>query len=78
MMRIWEFNSNLKNLELLVTKKELNLRQKGWIELLRDYDLCPGMDKLGDELVWCDTIAKPTFIEKLIEAKLLDMEFVLS
>ena len=39
---------------------------------------CPGMDELGDKLVLCDNIAKPTIIEELVEAKLLlDMEFVL-
>ena len=37
-----------------------------------------GMDRLGDKLALCNIIAKPTIIEKFVEAKLLDMEFVLS
>ena len=39
-----------------------------WIELLEHYDFDLGMDELGDKLALCNIIAKPTIIEKIIEA----------
>ena len=33
-----EIHTNHKSLKYLFSKKELNIRQKRWIELLKDYD----------------------------------------
>ena len=32
--------TNHKSLQYIFTQKELNLRQKRWSELLKDYDMC--------------------------------------
>ena len=34
------------------------------------------MDELGDQFAWCNIIAKPTIIERIVETQLLDEEFV--
>ena len=39
-----------------------------------DFDLC--VDELGGKLVLCNLVAKPTIIEKIVDAQLLDAKFV--
>ena len=105
--------SDHKSLKYLITQKELNLRQRRWIELLEDYDFSLlyhpgkanvvadalsrkttsmlaclrlgkwkllnlaydfdlGVDELSGKFALCNIIAKPTIIEKIVEAQLLD------
>ena len=45
----FEVYSDHKSLKYLFTQKELNLRQRRWIELLEDYDVDLGVDELGDK-----------------------------
>ena len=113
----FEVYSDHKSLKYLFTQKELNLRQRRWMELLDDYDFSLlyhpskanvvadalsrkmtsmlaclrlgkwkllnfaydfdlGVDELGDKLALCNIISKPTIIERIVEAQLLDEEFV--
>ncbi|KAG8500109.1 hypothetical protein CXB51_003598 [Gossypium anomalum] len=51
-----------KSLKYLMTQKDLNLRQRRWLELIKDYDLI--IDYHPAELR-----AKPTFLQQICEAQ---------
>ena len=54
--RIYTYHKSLK---YLLTQKELNLRQRRWLELFKDYD-CIVDYHLGKANVVADTLSKKT------------------
>ena len=59
MVRKLKFNSDHKSLKYLFTQKELNLRQRRWIELLEDYDFSL-LYHLGKANVVTDALSRKT------------------
>ena len=72
--------TNHKSLKYLLTQKELNLRQKRWLELIKDYDLVIDYhirkaNVVGDALSWKSFIIfaniRTTYIPQLLDMKML-------
>ncbi|KAA3473699.1 DNA/RNA polymerases superfamily protein [Gossypium australe] len=74
-----------KSLKYLMTQKDLNLRQRRWLELLKDYELVidyhPGkanvvLDLTDDSFVIPELKAKPLFLQQICDAQKSDNELL--
>ena len=60
--------TNNQGLQYLFTQKELNLRQRRWLELLKHYDMSvlyhPGKDNVVADALSCMTLGSVSHVEK--------------
>ncbi|KAG8503209.1 hypothetical protein CXB51_001194 [Gossypium anomalum] len=72
--------SDNKSLKYLMTQRELNLRQRRWLELLKDYELVidyhPGKANVIADALSPELKAKPLLIYQIREAQKVDDELV--
>ena len=80
-----ELYTNHKSLKYIFTQKELNRRQRRWLELIKDYDLSvnyhPGKaNVVADALsrkTSCNHVKMPTYDKHMIpEQKMMGIEFI--
>src|SRR3954463_15783748 len=65
----WE--SDVKCLKYIFTQKEINMRQRRWLELIKDYDLSLQYHP-GKENVVADALSRKVFVNGLTKGELLD------
>ncbi|KAA3481543.1 DNA/RNA polymerases superfamily protein [Gossypium australe] len=77
----WHIYTDHKSLKYLMTQKDLNLRQRRWLKLLKDYELVidyhPGKANLtisDDGSIIAKLKARPLFLQQICEAQKFDNE----
>ena len=71
----YEIYTDHKSLKYIFTQKELNMRQRRWLELIKDYD-CLINYHAGKANVVADALSRKERLNLLTEAKELIQEFV--
>ncbi|KAA3488101.1 DNA/RNA polymerases superfamily protein [Gossypium australe] len=84
-LKIWRhYLYDRKSLKYLMAQKDLNLRQRRWLEFLKDYELMidyhPGkisqLDLTDDSFVIAKLKAKPLFIQQICDSQKSDNELL--
>ena len=68
MTQIWVRNASPKSLKYLFTQPDLNLRQRRWLELIKDYDVSLNYQP-GKANVVADALSRKAYSNNLMVEK---------